>query len=315
MQPDRPPKVSYVIHFRTSRGAGGVEHETARAEFLAAARHLPITILDEHPAFRRIFVYVPPATVDRFMALLHRLGYTEALTRITRQFGAGVGMQHQEATKVERWLVGEYRRGDDRVVHELVWQVDDAPRLARSPHERYFKMRIDGHVEATRSLRQRRRLSCCDALVMLHLARVDPGAFVVDPFAGIGGIVQEGRRLGLEMLCGDVDRSLGPGLREVGSGLAAIWDASELPLPADCAEAVVTEPPYADERHEDVLAAMPEIARILRPGATAIVLIDEEMAEDLLRAGREAGLWSEEQYLVRRASGMKAQLLVMTASG
>src|SRR6056297_3500738 len=96
-EPDDPPRISYSVHFRTHRGAGGVRHETARAEFLAGVRHLPVTVLHEHPAFNRIFVYVAPEAIDDFLALLPRLGYTEALTRITRDFGAGVGMEHQEA--------------------------------------------------------------------------------------------------------------------------------------------------------------------------------------------------------------------------
>jgi tRNA G10 N-methylase Trm11 len=220
-------------------------------------------------------------------------------------------MEHQEAQKIERWLVGEYRRGDDRVVHELVWQVDDEPRLARSPHARYFKMRIGGTVEETRANRQRRRLSACDATVMVHLARAEPGDLVIDPFAGIGGIVQEARLLGLDMLCGDIDASLAPGLREVSGGLAAIWNAAKLPLPDHCADAVVTEPPYSDEMQEDVLRSMREIARILRPEAPAVVLIDREMLDDVLRAVEAASLSVEADYLVYRASGMRARLLVM----
>lgn len=315
MRPDRPPEVSYAVHFRTSRGAGGVEHETARAELLAAARHLPLTLIDEHPPLNRAFVHVPPEHESALIALMPRLGYTEALTRITREFGTGRGMQHRKARNIDRWLVGEYRRGPDRVVHELVWRADEEGRMARSPHARPFKMRIDGKVEETLARRRRRRLSCCDAMVMLNLARMEQGALVLDPFAGIGGIALEGRRMGLTVLCGDIARRLGPGLSELSGGLAAIWDATALPLPANCAQAVVTEPPYCDERHEDVLAAMPEIARILRPGAPAVVLIDEEMADEVGMAARNARFAISEQHLVRRAGGMTARLLVMSADG
>ncbi len=301
------------MHFRTSRGAGGVEHETARAELLAATRDLSLSIIDEHPPLNRVFVHVPPGTEDALQAVMARLGYTEALTRITREFGAGVGMAHREAEKVDRWLVGEYRREEDRVVHELVWRADDEARMERSPHERPFKMRIDGEVEQTLSRRQRRRLSCCDAMVMLNLALVGPGDFIVDPFAGIGGIVVEARRMGLRTLCGDIAPALTPGLREVSGGLACIWDATALPLRDGCADAVVTEPPYSDEAHEDVLAAMWEVARIMAPDARAVILIDEEMAADLLDATDAAGMRADEQYTVHRARGMTARLVVLTS--
>ena len=315
MRPDRPPRISYAVHFRTSRGAGGVEHETARAELLAAACHLPLTLVDEDRPVNRVSVHVPPEAEDDLLALMPRLGYAEALTRMVREFGAGVGMSHRETRKIERWLVGEYRRGPDRVVHELLWQADDVAREARSPHQRLFKMRIDGEVRATLSRRKRRRLSCCDAMVMLNLARVDDDALVVDPFAGIGGIVLEARRMGLRTLCGDIATQLAPGLGELSGGLGAIWDATALPLPDRCADAVVTEPPYADERHEDVLRALPEIARILRPRTRAVLLIDQEMAGTVVHAAHEAGLAPDEQYTVHRAGGITARLLVMTAVG
>ncbi|MFW6156547.1 MAG: TRM11 family SAM-dependent methyltransferase [Armatimonadota bacterium] len=312
---DTPPKVTYAVHFRTSRGAGGVEHETARAELLAASRGLPLTIIDEHPPLNRIFVHVPPDARDDFIALMPRLGYTEALTRITREFGAGRGMEHREAQKVERWLVGEYRRDDDRVAHELIWRADDEARMERSPHRRPFKMRIDGEVEATLSRRQRRRLSCCDAMVMLNLARVDRGELVVDPFAGIGGIVMEARRMGLEAVCGDIARALAPGLREVSGGLAAIWDASALALADGSVAAVVTEPPYEEEAHADVHAAMAEIARVLAPGGSAVILLDEKMADGVLRAAGKVDLAAREQYTVHRAGGMTARLVVLESEG
>lgn len=313
MRVESPPDVCYAVHFRTSRGAGGVEHDTARAELCAATRDLPLTIIDEHPALNRVFVQLPTSLEDDLVALMPTLGYTEALTRITREFGAGVGMRHREAQKVERWLVGEYRREDDRVVHELIWRADDEARMERSPHRRPFKMRIEGAVEETLSRRRRRRLSCCDAMVMLNLARTDPGGLIVDPFAGIGGIVIEARRMSRRVLCGDIVPRLAPGLRDVGDGLAAIWDATALPLRDGCAHAVVTEPPYADEAHADVLAAMSEIARIMAPGATAVLLIDEEMAEETIEAARDAGLALTEQYTVHRAGGMTARLMVLRA--
>ncbi|MGI5820144.1 MAG: TRM11 family SAM-dependent methyltransferase [Armatimonadota bacterium] len=311
MLPERPPQVSYAVHFRTSRGAGGVEHETARAELLAAARHLPLTIIDEHPAVNRALVSIDAAPEAALLAIMPRLGYTEALTRVTREFDAGVGMEHREARKIDRWLVGEYRRGDDRVMHELIWRADDDARLQRSPHARPFSMRIHGEIEATLSRRQRRRLSCCDAMVMLNLARADEDGLVVDPFAGIGGIVVEARRMGLRVVCGDIARALAPGLREVSGGIATIWDATALPLPDRCADAVVTEPPYADEAQEDVLAAMAEVARVMRPAARAVVLIDEEIADALLNAARKVGLGPDEQYPVHRAGGMTARLMVL----
>jgi len=313
MRAENPPKVCYAVHFRTSRGAGGVEHETARAELLAAARDLPLTVIDEHPPLNRVFVHVTADAAEALVARMPRLGYTEALTRITREFGAGIGMEHREAEKVDRWLVGEYRRGDDRVVHELIWRADEDARVERSPHHRPFKMRIDGEVEETLSRRQRRRLSCCDAMVMLNLARVGSEDLIIDPFAGIGGIMVEARRMGLRLLCGDVVPRLAPGLREVSGGLACIWDATALPLPDGCADAVVTEPPYSDEAHEDVLGAMPEVARIMAPDALAVVLIDDEMASEVLASAEAAGLSAREQYAVHRAGGMTARLLVLTS--
>lgn len=308
---ERFDRRTWVVHFRTSRGAGGVEHATARAELIAAARHLPVAIVHEHAAFNRVWLAAPPECEPELLALMPRLGYAEALTRVDTHVGAGVGVQHRPPEKIERWLVGEYRRGDDLEVHTLIWRADEKARRARSPHLRQFKMRLDGEVQRTLSRRQHRRLSCCDAMVMLNLARVDDGALVVDPFAGIGGIVLEARRFGYRCVCGDISAALAPGLREIAGGPAAVWNAAALPLPARCADAVVTEPPYEAEAQEEVIRAMPEIARILRPGGRAVIMMEQPLIGPPLQAATEAGLRERERYLVRRARGMRASILVL----
>ncbi|MEA3404026.1 MAG: hypothetical protein U9R79_22545 [Armatimonadota bacterium] len=307
----RQPEITYVVHFRTSRGAGGVLHETARAELLAATGNLPVSLVGEHPARNRLRVRVPAGCEPDLLQLMPRLGYTEALVQVTRHPGAGLGVEHRPPRKVERWLVGAYRRGDDLEIHELIWRADEQARLARSPHSRPFKVRIDGEIELSLGRRRHRRLSCCDAMVMLNLARVDAGALVVDPFAGIGGIALEARRMGLQCLSGDIALALAPGLREVSGGLAAIWDAAALPLSDACADAVVTEPPYEEQLQADVAAAMPEMARILKPCAYAVVLMQEELADDTLQAAASAGLTSCGQHPIRRAGGLMARVMVL----
>ncbi|NSW55332.1 MAG: hypothetical protein HPY44_04920 [Armatimonadetes bacterium] len=238
------------------------------------------------------------------------LGYCVALSRVTRVPGAGSRLS-QGRKHSGRVLRGEYRVGDDLVRYEPIWTSDEERRASASPHRREFLLDVDGFAVRSMARRRYRRLSVCDARLLLNLARLDEGATVLDPYAGIGGIVLEARQRGLRTICGDVDPALRLGLAELSGGLAAVWDATMLPLRDCCCDAVVTEPPYLGAAHGAVVVALPELARCVRPGGRLSMLVTRELGREVLRAAHGIGLVCMETYELRREGCMVCDAVVL----
>jgi len=233
------PKLHYVAHFRTARGGSGVYYQTARAELLAALGHLGLTVLDDVPGHMRLHFHLPRDLEPSLLRTAEYLGYTQALTRASRYRGMG---REQKAEHMGRLLLGAQRFGEDCFVFELIWQADERARLQRSPDRRPFE--YAAHARSDHPAGRRfRRLSVCDAMLLLNLARVRPGFLVVDPFAGIGGIVQECRRRNLRCVCGDVDPSLAPGLSADGGTSGAYAAMLTPPLRPACPPSAAVAPP------------------------------------------------------------------------
>lgn len=186
------------------------------------------------------------------------------------------------------------------MVFAELWAADEETRRHEAAHRRRFRfIRPDG-VRVGRGSRGGRRLSSCDAKFLLNLSQAMPGRRLLDPFAGIGGIVLEAARRGIITICGDIEEALRVGLAQASGGRAAIWDARALPLPPECVDAVVTEPPYAPRRRDAVAAATAEAARCLRRGGRFVALMDRPLSRVVLPAAAEHRLRVDHDFPVRR---------------
>ncbi|MGD8238029.1 MAG: hypothetical protein PVH68_05720, partial [Armatimonadota bacterium] len=236
-----PGRRLYQVYFHTSRGGCGIEYGAARYEFAVVMRPLGIDLQVDTPARMRLQISLPADAEARMVERASRLGYTEAIARTIPTPFAG---QPYHARIVGRWLVGTQRWGDQLVEFAEVYVEDQRASLANAPHRRPFLIARDGQVTAVKGERLHRRLSHRDARFLVNIADLPAGAAVLDPFAGIGGIVLECRARGVSVTCGDIDETLRPGLAEIAERRAAILDARRLPFGAACFDAVITEPPY-----------------------------------------------------------------------
>jgi SAM-dependent methyltransferase len=291
---------SYLVYFRTHRGGCGIEFDAALTEFLLVARGLPIADLEPFEARMRLGFRVPETRQQSLVEVMPLLGYSEALVRLDREPGAGRGRVANAGLRRKRWLVGEQRMGDDIVRFAELWSADEEARQQLAPHRRRFRFMYPEGVRVGRGSRGGRRLSSCDAKLLVNLSQTAAGERLLDPFAGIGGIVLEAARRGITVLCGDIEEALRIGLAQASGGRAAIWDARALPLPGECVDAIVTEPPYAARRRAAVAAAMGEITRCLRPGGRLVALMSRALSRAVLPAVDEHGLRLEHDFPVRR---------------
>jgi SAM-dependent methyltransferase len=217
------------------------------------------------------------------------LGYTEAvdLVRPADQVG-----DTDDAWLRARW------KGRDVVLVPVYAESDDAWR-AGAPDQRSFLLecgdgvvrRIEGYRGGRRPL-EHRALPVADARLLVNLVASPSRGRLLDPFAGAGGVVIQAHAAGWQTYSIDADPTLRYGLAEL-ADLHAVGDAAALPFATGSLDAVATEPPYHASALDSVVAAVPEIGRVLRPGGRASVLVGADQAEAVLSAGKQAGLTAE----------------------
>jgi tRNA (guanine6-N2)-methyltransferase len=162
------------------------------------------------------------------------------------------------------------------------------------------------------------------AASMVRLAGAGPEMVVVDPMCGAGTIVAEQielskkRRSGrIETIGGDKDmnmiRAAETNLKKVGPAVLVHWDATRLPLPKQCADRVVSNPPFGKQigTPEEIVPlyknAIYEADRILKPGGRAVYLTSEQ--ETLRNAVKPFG-WQASRELGIEVLGQDAVISV-----
>ncbi|MEM2907577.1 MAG: TIGR01177 family methyltransferase [Candidatus Hadarchaeales archaeon] len=145
------------------------------------------------------------------------------------------------------------------------------------------------------------------ARCMVNLARAPRGGTLLDPFAGVGGILIEAGLMGAKPVGIDIDPEMldGARLNLEGFGIEdyqlILGDARSIPLAEATVDAIATDPPYGRQattaglKLEDLYGqALPEMARVLkRKGYACITSPATLELEDL---AKEAGLRPIERH-------------------
>jgi tRNA (guanine6-N2)-methyltransferase len=163
------------------------------------------------------------------------------------------------------------------------------------------------------------------AAAMVRLADLRPGQVLLDPMCGAGTILAEalaahGRTV--RAWGGDVEgtavRAAAANLARMGPLRLARWDAGHLPLPDQCVDRLVCNPPFGKQlsRPDQVgplyRRVLREADRVLRPAGRAVLLVSDLAA--LKEAIRPLG-WKQEQMLKVRILGQPAALGVWRKPG
>ena len=178
---------------------------------------------------------------------------------------------------------------------ESLYNEDSDELREQAPDRRSFLLQDeDGSLKEVRGYRgdsgqlSRRGLPVADARLLANLAFVREGGRLLDPFAGAGGIVLAALGLKQEVFSLDIDPFVKWGLQHQGA-LHCVGDARNLPFRDGTFDSVATETPF--EVDSCVMAdAMDEIARILRPGGHAALMVVERQADSVRERARRSGL-------------------------
>ena len=249
-----------VVHQRTARRRA---RAAAVAEALALLHDLEPSAPAGGPLADRagvFWVQLPERHLAAAGARFGRLGYSTAVDLLASQ-GQGPAV---------RWRGRSWRL-------QRLHTEDPAGMREQAPDRREFLFEAaDGQLRAVRGYRGsgadplgRRGLPVCDARLLVNLVAPAGPGWLLDPFAGVGGVALEALAAGWRTVTADRDPALRHGLGRLG-GAHLVADARRLPLPAGVLDAVATEPPY--DRQAGPLAglALAEAHRVLRPGgATA----------------------------------------------
>jgi hypothetical protein len=289
MSAPNAPEATLVLHLRRSRRKA---RDAAVAEVAALVGHrggrsLGGGPLSEGSGVAWLALDDTPATL--IAERLRFLGYTNAVELVRP---ADEVEDPDEAWPRARW------KGRDVILVPVYAEPDDALRTG-APDQRSFLLecgdgvvrRIEGY-RGGRGTLEHRALPVADARLLVNLVANPSRGRLLDPFAGAGGVVIQARAAGWRTYSADADPTLRYGLAELADA-HAVADAAALPFATGSVDAVATEPPYHSMALDIAVAAVPEIARVLRPGGRASVLVGADQAEAVRSAGKRAGLTSE----------------------
>jgi len=329
----------YQVFFRVSRGGCGIEYEVAKAEFLSVIgrpktrdlRHetsdlgqeeditlqssvsslrsqvssLPkVRVIREIPSRMRMEVSIDGLSTDEIAGLAENLGYTQGITSVHEEPYRG---EELHSRKTGRWVVGWLRKGDKKLLLTEIYRQDENRRLEESPDKRVFLIERDGEVKPAKGHRYRRGVSSVDTRFMVNIAELRGDEIILDPFAGIGGILIECRRRSLRTYAADVDTVLRPGLAQFSGNRCAIADARQLPFRNNTFDVIITEPPFGTIYRQAVLDSLAELRRVVRE--KIILLIAQDMYEGIMECMAGSGFHLVKDFRLRRHSKLVSHVL------
>lgn len=228
------------------------------------------------------WVDIPADALDHAQDRLPRLGYTTAVDLLEPIQSEPLSNPRQlSSKKLVRW-----RRRYYRLVR--IYEEDPAAARERAPDRRTFMFQTsDGEVRPIRGYRgdggplSRRGLPVYDACLLVNLVfTAKEQKTLLDPFAGVGGIVLEALASGYRVISCDIDPALSHGLSHIGA-LHHVADARHLPLQPETIDAIATEPPYDEQTGELVADALAEMHRVLKTGGRIAIMCAGWQAEKL----------------------------------
>lgn len=298
----------YQVFFRTSRGGSGIEYRTAKAEFLSVFGDQRVEITRDLSARMRMEITVAGISGEEISHRAEMLGYTQGIVSVHEEPYLG---EELHSHKTGRWVVGWIRKGDVKLLLTEAYRQDEAMLLEEAPHRRVFLIEWDGEVKAAKGHRYRRGLSPTDARFMLNIARLRGDELILDPFAGLGGILMECRKRNLEVIGGDADTVLRPGLAQISHNRCVMADARQLPFRDHTFHVIITEPPFDTRYRQAVLDSMPELLRVVQPGGKIVLLIAHDMHEGIMdcMAGTRFQLIGD--FILRRHGKLISHVLIM----
>ncbi len=253
----------------------------ARTEALCLLRDLNPAAPDRGPFTERggvFWIALPPDALDRAAARLPRLGYTRAVD--LPEDIAHIAVRRNSRAERVRWRKREYQL-------TRLYGEDTQALRERAPDRRTFVFEdAEGDVRAVTGYRgdsgplSRRGLPVHDARLLVNLVTCAPGAALLDPFAGVGGIVLEAAASGYRVLSCDLDPALRHGLSALGAR-HSVANARALPFDSETVDAMPTEPPYDAQAETAVIESLAEMHRVLKPGGRLALMCAAWQAEGL----------------------------------
>jgi len=302
-----PESSRYQVFFRTKKGGCGIDYEAAKAEFLRVFDEQRVELTREVPSRMRMHLTIRDLSIEEVCRRAERLGYTQGVISVHEEPYCGEELHSQ---RTARWAVGWLRRNDRKLLLTEIYRQDEA-KLLDAPHRRTFLIEVDGEVRSAKGHRYRRGLSPLDAMFILNIAQLRGDELILDPFAGIGGIVMECRRRSLRIFAADVDSALRPGLARIAHNQCAIADARRLPFKDNTFHAIITEPPFDTRYRQAVLDAMSELRRVVRDGGKIVLLIARDMHRQIMDSMAGSRFQLKDDFTLRRHDKLISHVLVM----
>ncbi len=297
----------YQVFFRTSRGGSGIEYETAKAEFLSVFGEQRVEVTRDISVRMRMEITTAKLSEEEISRSAELLGYTQGIVSVHEEPYNGEELNWR---KTQRWAVGWIRKRNMKLLLAEIYRQDEEKRMKEAPHNRVFLIERDGEIKAAKGHRYRRGLSMLDARFMLNMAKLRGDELILDPFAGLGGILMECRQRGLRVFGGDVDLVLRPGLAEVSHNRCVMADARQLPFRDGIFNAVITEPPFDIRYRQAVLDSMSELKRVVRPDGKISLLIAHDMHEAIADCMTGSGFRLVDDFILRRHGKLISHVLL-----
>ena len=299
----------YQVFFRTSRGGCGIVYETAKAEFLSVFGDYGMELSWETPARMRMGVAITGISTEQISLRAENLGYTQGIVSVYEEPYLG---EELHSYRTERWAVGWLRRGDKKIHLTEVYRLDEEKLLEKAPDKRVFLIEKDGEVKAAKGHRYRRGLSPADARFMVNIAKLQGDEIILDPFAGVGGILIECERRDLRIFAGDVDPALRAGLAQFSHNRFTTADARKLPFKDNLFDVIITEPPFDTKYRQAVLDSTAELRRVVRKGGKIVLLIAQDMHEEITACMAGSRFQLTGDFMLRRHGKLISYLLLFS---
>ena len=285
-----------ICHIRPARRKA---RKPAEIEMLSVLAGLGCQVQSGGPLSEKggvFWVSLPAASLEAARTRFQRLGYTSGVDTVVP-----ARSQHRSRSRPDliSWRNQLFKL-------ERLYEEDADAARHRAPDRRSFDLEdSSGSVRSIRGYRggsaplSRRGLPSDDARILVNLALSQPGSNLLDPFAGIGGIVIEALSSGAMTFSIDVDSTLRVGLMRLGSR-HCVADARQLPYRDGSIASIATEPPYHSSAALAVRDALGEFERVLENGGRLAMLCGSAQAPLIGDTANSLGLDEQLDFPIDR---------------